>query len=156
MVKTLARFVFEGALRRSHHGGPGGAFERAYYSYSAPNRDGYLTLGEALWQWNNGNGAPVWVDLTKLTLPEAGLRELDEIGASIAVTLPDPYDFMVHGTITLKRTASGLVAPSGLYDFDMKPWRGHMKRNTLTLGGAIAHGTGRPFMISYVGEVPVR
>jgi hypothetical protein len=46
-----------------------------YARVRPPDHDGYLTLGEAKWQWQHGKGRPVTADAHKLEL--SGLRVSD-------------------------------------------------------------------------------
>ena len=122
------------------------------------NGYGYLTLGEAKWQWQNGQGAPVTVDANKLDL--SGLRASDfrkGVGSTRLLKLPRWWDFVVHGTVRVRLNPNltvGIV--SNRFNFDMKPWfEGYFIRNLQTLALKTYVGRGHEFMVHFRGTVPI-
>lgn len=130
-----------------------------YFQVRAPDGDGYLTLGEARWQWQNGQGAPVSVDAT--TLDFSGLRVSDfpgGPGSTHAFRFQNAQDFLVHGTVTTELHAgSAISVRPDTYNFDIKPWRsGAFGRNFETLVSRyLVHGPGVPYEIRFRGTVPI-
>jgi hypothetical protein len=122
-----------------------------YFQVRAPDGDGYLTLGEAKWQWQNGQGAPVTVDAT--TLDFSGLRASDfpgGPGSTHAFRFQNAQDFLVHGTVTTELQAGSTISVRpDTYNFDIKPWRsGAFGRNFETVVSRyLVHGPGVPYEI---------
>jgi hypothetical protein len=130
---------------------------REFLKVRPPNDDGYLTLGEAEWQWKYGKGQPVTVDATKLELPEIDPGRFKD--GQAAVTLPKMRDFVVHGTVTLEPDPANpnfAVIGSDTFNFDMKyPFLDHFMRNVQTLLLRIYVGPGQPFKIHFEGRIPI-
>ncbi|GBD24755.1 hypothetical protein HRbin30_00068 [bacterium HR30] len=138
-------------------GSPGEMSLEEFLRVKPENGDGYLTLGEAKWQWRYGEGQPITVDADKLDL--SGLRASNfprGVGSTTKFTLPRWKDFMVHGTITVKLEPNGVVSITpDKFNFDMKPWKGYWLRNLQTVALRLYVGSGKEFDIFFRGTVPV-
>ncbi|MGD9764353.1 MAG: hypothetical protein AB7V27_11610, partial [Candidatus Binatia bacterium] len=105
---------------------------------------GYLTLGEAKWQWQNGQGGPVTVDAT--TLDFSGLHIGDfpgGPGSTRPYTFQNAQDFLVHGTVTTRLIAGANISVlKDAYNFEIKSWQyGSFGRNFETLVSRyVVHG----------------
>jgi hypothetical protein len=130
-----------------------------YFQVRPPDGDGYLTLGEAKWQWQNGQGAPVTVDANQLDF--SGLRVRDfpgGPGSTQPFTFQNAQDFLVHGTVTTRLNPNSTVSVvKNTYNFDIKPWGLRtLGRNVETLiSHHLVHGPGVPFDIRFRGAVPI-
>jgi hypothetical protein len=122
-----------------------------------PDKDGYLTLGEAKWQWKHGGGTPVTVDVR--TLDFSGLRVSDFPGGPGSLklhTFQDWFDYIVHGTVTTELNADYTVSVlTDRFNFDIKPWLGNIKRNIYTILLRTYVGSGEPFPVSFEGSAPI-
>lgn len=129
-----------------------------YFEVRPPDADGYLTQGEATWQWRNGQGAPVDVDLNTLDLSGVRASEFAGPGSKLLFSTAKPWDFLVHGSITLQMNPNGAVsALTNTYNFDMKPWGVQtFIRNVEAWTGARYAGPGQQFDIHFRGSVAVR
>lgn len=130
---------------------------REFLKVRPPNDDGYLTLGEAEWQWRYGKGQRVTVDATKLELPQIERGNFRD--GRLELPLPKLRDFVVHGTVTLKPDPANpnfAVIRFDTFDFDMKyPFLDHLKRNIQTLLLRMYVGPGQPFDIHFEGRIPI-
>jgi hypothetical protein len=131
-----------------------------YVQVRPENGDGYLTLGEAKWQWQNGKGAPVTVDANQLDF--SGLHVSDVPGgpgSTRAFTLTDTQDFLVHGTVTTRLNPGSTVSVlPDRYNFDIKPWSsGTFGRNIETFIARYGvNGPGVPYNIYFRGTAPIQ
>lgn len=136
-------------------GGPSSPFGGDYFEVRPPDNDGYLTLGEATWQWRNGQGQPVDVDLGTLDLSAVRASNFPGPGSKYLFSTAKPWDFLVHGSITLQMNPNGTV--SGLtntYNFDIKHWgvQTFIRNVEAGIGGFYA-GQGQQFDIHFRGSV---
>ncbi|GIW45613.1 MAG: hypothetical protein KatS3mg077_2895 [Candidatus Binatia bacterium] len=128
-----------------------------YLKVRPPNDDGYLTLGEAKWQWKYGGGEPVVVDAQKIEFDPLKAESFHD--RRLLATPRFLRDRAVHGTVTFELSSSGTTARimPDTFNFDMKPWRSFdlIIRNLQTIGLRLYVGPGREFQIIFRGEVPV-
>ena len=145
----------EGVVLNDAGGGDG--FWSDYVQVRPENGDGYLTLGEAKWQWQRGEGAPVTVDANKLDF--SGLRVSDfpqGPGSTQPFALTRWRDFIVHGTVTTELTPNAAVSVRvDTFNFDLKPWSGHVVRNIYTLTLRAYVGPGTPYNVHFRGTAPI-
>ncbi|HOB77668.1 MAG: RHS repeat-associated core domain-containing protein [Bacteroidales bacterium] len=157
--KTLDNMSFDEALEFANNG----KFKDFIDNYNnLPNRpdwDGYLTLNEANEWYRNGNGQPLFVDLSKIDLSNLYSLGDNYIGEEKYINLffasISTNDALVYGTIKLKRYPNDQVkAYADVYDFNM-----HNSKNPLNwprnieakIGKAYA-GDGNPFNINFYGS----
>src|SRR5258706_10264080 len=128
--------------------------DEQFWEIRPPKKNGYLTWGEATWQWRYGKGAPIVVDLNKLDLSGVHPEDFAGSGSTRTYTLPGK-DLYVHGTITLRMNKDGTVsALPDKYNFDTKsPYMEHVQRNLMTAWDEIASGPGNEFKIIFRGTV---
>jgi len=125
-----------------------------------PDWDGYITLSEANNWYRNGNGQPLFADLSQINL--SGIFSLGEkfvgqektfnllLGNSLSLN-----DGLVFGGITLKRYPNHTVrAYNDDYNFEMHPWSNPMNwiRNVQTIIGGFVAGNGTPYKIYPYGS----
>ena len=146
-----------GGVSLSDAGGKGEMSWSEYMEFRPPDNDGYLTLGEAKWQWQNAKGAPVTVDTNKLDFSGLNVNEFPKgVGSTRPFEFPKWRDFMVHGTVTTELNPNNTVsARIDTFNFDLKPWSGHFLRNVYTLGLRAYMGPGTPFPVHFRGTVPI-
>lgn len=114
--------------------------------------DGHLSFTEAVRHWRYGNGNPVTVDASKLTviveaagLPSPGQELVGRVGGI--------DDFLVHGSNRVFRDQNGQWRMvEGRYNFDIKNVAGTGIRDVLTSGARAYHGFGTSFIIQYSGS----
>ncbi|NLT50477.1 MAG: hypothetical protein GXX85_06120 [Ignavibacteria bacterium] len=124
-----------------------------------PDKDGYLTLSEANYWWQNGAGQTLSVDLGKLDLTSITLDNFPRgVGSTEYFNLlfrGNVNDGLVYGTIglTLEDDCS-VSAKYDDYDFDYKGWNslGNIIRNTENFFGNIYAGEGTPYRINFYGK----
>lgn len=129
-----------------------------FISVRPPDRDGYLTLGEAKWQWQNGRGTTIYVDLNRLDLSAVSVADFPMGPGSLIPFRTSMPDFVVYGTITLQLdpASKSVSARNDTYNFDIKPWSSDtFTRNISTIGGRFYVGPGTPFNIEFRGNVLV-
>ncbi|MDG9667079.1 DUF6531 domain-containing protein [Hahella sp. CR1] len=123
----------------------------------AATEDGRLGLYEAnkIWRVNTDPNFTVEVDATKLTVKQ--VKDFEEDGRALAIIV-GPFDWVVHGSVTLYRNSNGEVEIlDGPYDFNMhEPFRESISRNFLTtLGRGVASYfgaiEGEEYIIHYSG-----
>lgn len=129
-----------------------------------PDYDGYLTLEEANTWFREGDGEPLFVDLSKIDL--SGIFSLgDEYVGQIktfnllAGGSNNINDGLVYGNITLKRYPGNTVrAFADRYDFDMKSWKNPLNwaRNFETILGKYVAGEGHGYEINIYGSAPLK
>lgn len=129
-----------------------------------PDYDGYLTMEEANWWFKNGNGMPLFVDLSKIDL--SGIVSFGDnyIGQKKTFNLltgssRNLNDGLVYGNITLIRNSNNTVrAYADKYDFDMKSWANPSNwiRNTETIIGRKVAGNGTAYLIYFHGSAPIK
>jgi hypothetical protein len=130
-----------------------------YFQVRPPDSDGYLTLGEAKWQWQNGKGTPITVDANQLDF--SGLRVRDfpgGPGSTRPFTFGNAQDFLVHGTVTTQLNPNSTISVRpNTYNFDIKPWGYNtFGRNFETLVSRyLVHGPGVRFDIHFRGTLPI-
>jgi len=137
-------------------------FLRRPLSAGRPDADGYLTWREANDWHRNGNGMPVYVDLSKINLK--GISPADfgnKIGKKDHFNLlfgksHSFNDGLVYGTITLRYLGNGKVeaVKNDTYNFDPKPWDGigSVVRNIETIIGKWNVEVGQGFKIHFRGQ----
>jgi RHS repeat-associated protein len=118
--------------------------------------DGHLSLGEANRHFREGNGRPVDVDASKLsvTLDREPRRPGETVGATVR-----GIDFAVHGKVpvTLQRDGTYRMV-DGPYDFDISSRRGNVRNTFTAIGSGVAtnfKGGGTSFQIRYHGSPTV-
>jgi len=128
-----------------------------------PDYDGYLTLKEANQWYRNGNGEPLFTDLSKIDL--SGISSLGEkyVGQvkifNLLIESGSLNDGLVYGNITLKRYSNHQVrAFSDRYDFDMHNAKNPLNwgRNIETIIGKKIAGKGAPFDINIYGSTTLK
>ena len=79
-------------------------------------------------------------------------------GSRLLFSTAKPWDFLVHGSITLQMNPNGTVsALTNTYNFDMKPWGVQtFIRNVEAWTGARYAGPGQQFDVHFRGSVAVR
>lgn len=110
--------------------------------------DGHLTLEEALYHWRTGNGTPVTVDASRLTVHQVNDFNEDNWAKGVVQGLGD---FSVHGRVSLTKTGDGVKIKSELYDFDERK-DGSTIRNLETKLGKEFVGEGTPYTINFDGS----
>lgn len=124
-----------------------------------PDYDGYLTLAEANEWFRNGNGQPLFADLSKINL--SGLYSLGEkyVGKIKVINVllcgGSVNDGLIYGQITLKRYPNHHVrAYEDRYNFEMHNQFNPLNwpRNVETLIGRIVAGKGKEFSINLYGS----
>ena len=85
----------------------------------------------------------------------SGLRASDfskGVGSTKPFELPNLQDFMVHGTVTTPLNPNNAISVrTDVFNFDLKPWIGNFRRNTLTLGLKAYMGPGTDFPVNFRG-----
>lgn len=124
-----------------------------------PDWDGHLTLDEANEWYRNGNGQPLYTDLSKIDL--SGIYSLGEnyVGQKKTFNLllhsGSLNDGLVYGQVRFKRYPNHSVrAYSDRYDFDMhNGWNPlNWPRNAQTVIGRSYAGEGTPYEINIHGS----
>ena len=128
-----------------------------------PDWDGKLTLSEANEWYRNGNGEPLFVDLSKIDL--SGIYSLGEkyVGQvktfNLLLNSGSLNDGLVYGKITLKRYPNHQVrAFADRYDFEMHNPKNpsNWGRNAETVIGKKVAGEGTPFDINIYGSATLK
>ena len=116
--------------------------------------DRHLSLEEANQHYRNGEGRPVDVDASRLTVTLDAVPT--KTGKTVSSTVNGTGDFLVHGkvNVTLQGDGSYRVV-NGPYDFDQSRAR-NVLRNIGTELGRLYAGEGTPFMIRDFGSPTVR
>jgi len=124
-----------------------------------PDWKGHITLEEANDWYQNGNGQPLFVDLSKIDL--SGIVSLGEkyVGQvktfNLLFNSGSLNDGLVHGNITLKRYPNHTVrAYSDEYNFKMHSWKNPLNwgRNAETIIGGWVAGQGIPYEMNIYGS----
>ena len=127
-------------------------------SKAAILEDNKITLEEAMIWWRDGEGDPLYADLSLIDLSgvtKEHFASQNQIYINLFSISEDGY---VYGTIGLELLKNGnVVAFKGYdtYDFDIKsPFfsRKHFVRNIFTAIGMVPHGKGNAFNIIFYGE----
>jgi len=121
-----------------------------------------LTLEEANNWYNNGNGQPLSVDLSKINLRSVSVDDFKKVGDSKYFNLlfysNNTNDGLVYGNIKLTymgptRTGNGGIvsATYDIYDFDIRKWNsvGNVGRNVETIIGSQVAGPGTAYRINF-------
>lgn len=111
-------------------------------------KDGHLTLDEALYHWRMGNGEPVTVDASRLTVHQVNDFNDDNWAKGVVQGLGD---FAVHGRVSLTKTEDGIKIKPELYNFDERK-DGSEIRNLETRLGKWFAGEGTAYMINFDGS----
>ncbi|MFO7575029.1 MAG: hypothetical protein R6W67_07710 [Bacteroidales bacterium] len=127
-----------------------------------PDGDGYLTLDEANYWYNSGNGQPLSADLSKINLRGVSVDDFKKVGDSKYFNLlffsNSRNDGLVYGSIKLTYMGptwngkGGIVsAEYDIYDFDLRDWNsvGNVGRNMETIIGSYVAGLGTAYRISF-------
>ena len=127
-----------------------------------PDGDGYLTLGEANYWYNNGNGQPLSADLSKINLRSVSIDDFKKVGDSKYFNLlfysNSRNDGLVYGSIKLTYMGptwngnGGIVsAEYDIYDFDLRDWTSvsNAGRNIETMIGSQVAGPGFTYRINF-------
>ncbi len=124
-----------------------------------PDWDGYLTLDEANEWYRNGNGQPLFTDLSKIDL--SGIYSLGEsyVGQvktfNLLLNSGSINDGLVYGQVTLKRYPNHSVrAYADEYNFEMhNGWNPlNWPRNAQTVIGGAYAGDGKKYEINMYGS----
>lgn len=110
--------------------------------------DGHLTLEEALYHWRTGNGEPVTVNANQLEVHQ--VADFNQDGWAKGV-VQGGNDFLVHGRVSLMKTADGVNIKSEQFDFD-KRRDGSTIRNLDTQLGKLVAGEGTAYTIHFTGS----
>ena len=126
---------------------------------SRPDWDGYLTLDEANDWYRNGNGLPLFTDLSKIDLSgiySLGESSVEQVKAiNLLLNSNSINDGLVYGQITLKRYPNHTVrAYADEYNFEMhNGWNPlNWPRNAHTIIGGAYAGKGIPYEINIYGS----
>ena len=122
---------------------------------SRPDYDGYVTLDEANDWYRNGNGAPLYPDISKINLGKIyplpkGIKACYNLLSESC----DPQAGLVYGNITLLHIGDNMVrAYHDTYDFEMKSWFNPLNwgRNLETIIGGKVAGEGTPYQMKFIG-----
>lgn len=122
-------------------------------------------MDEANDWYKNGNGQPLYADLSKIDLSSISRKEFKKIGQTIYRNLlfkGNAKDGLVYGTIGLTLQKNGTVTSKyDDYDFDVKPYRGIKSgvlpaaliiRNLETQVGGWFAGEGQGYRIYFSGS----
>lgn len=83
------------------------------------NGDGTITWGEAVWQRRNGGGT-LYQDLDRLDLSGLDVAQFAGPGSRVPFQTAKPFDFLVHGNITLTMNADASIsALPDVFDFNV-------------------------------------
>ena len=135
-------------------------FCNSYFNLSSrPDWDGYITLQEANEWYRNGNGQPLFADLSKLDMSNLlpfGEKHVNEKKvANLFVASDSINDMLVYGQITLVRYPKSYVrAYSDKYDFRMNP--GQPIRNFITIIGKCFAGKGTDYEINLYSKKKIK
>ena len=131
-----------------------------------PDWDGSLTITEANDWYRNGNGAPLYVDASKIDLSPLAKSDFSNVGSSKYINFLDPKNFnkqtgLVYGTILVTLISNDGSVRLGnkngvldVYNFDMQ--NGRNLRNIATKLGSIVAGKGTPFTIYHYGQGKIK
>lgn len=157
--KTLDNMSWGDALKFANNGN----FENFMNHYNnlntRPDWDGYLTLDEANEWYRNGNGQPLFTDLSKIDL--SGIYSLGEsyVGQvktfNLLLNSGSINDGLVYGQVTLKRYPNHSVrAYADEYNFEMhNGWNPlNWPRNAQTVIGGAYAGDGKKYEINMYGS----
>jgi len=161
--KTLDNMSFDEAKNFANNGKFKDFINHYNNLSNRPDWDGYLTLKEANEWYRNGNGQPIFVDLSKIDL--SGIYSLGEkyVGQvktfNLLLNSGSLNDGLVYGKITLKRYPNHQVrAFADRYDFEMHNPKNpsNWGRNAETVIGKKVAGEGTPFDINIYGSATLK
>ena len=161
--KTLDNMSFDEAKNFANNGKFKDFINHYNNLSNRPDWDGYLTLKEANEWYRNGNGQPIFVDLSKIDL--SGIYSLGEkyVGQvktfNLLLNSGSLNDGLVYGKITLKRYPNHQVrAFADRYDFEMHNPKNpsNWGRNAETVIGSKVAGEGTPFEINIYGSATLK
>jgi hypothetical protein len=161
--KTLDNMSFDEALKFANNGNFKDFIDHYNNLPNRPDWDGYLTLKEANEWYRNGNGEPLFVDLSKIDL--SGIYSLGEkyVGQVKTINLllnsSSLNDGLVYGKIALMRYSNHKVrALADRYDFEMHNSMNPLDwgRNAETVIGSKVAGEGTPFEINIYGSATLK
>jgi hypothetical protein len=121
---------------------------------------GQLTLTAANQQWQQGNGAPLNIDINTLDLSNVQLpanslyRAQPNFDGS---SFSSANDALVYGTVTLYPGPNNTVIGGyDTYNFDYKDWSlSTAPRNIATFFAKVIAGNGTPYKINFTGTAQV-
>jgi RHS repeat-associated protein len=141
-------------------------FATSYNSLSSrPDYDGHVTLDEANKWYREGNGQPLFADLSKVDL--SAIKQGDfktDRKVTYFQTLFNSKDGRVYGNIGLSLENGRARGTYDTYDFDVKPYTNKTTitpaeliiRNAATqIGNAVA-GNGTGYRIYFNGTAPIK
>jgi RHS repeat-associated protein len=133
---------------RTYSGGAAGV-TAAPATAMPQNGDGKLSLEEANEHYRNGNGAPVVIDASKLTVRLEG--PAPKVGGNVIGSVYGTSDWLVFGRVSLTRTGANTYSiGTERYDFDIKP--GFSFRNMETYIGSARAGSGVGYETRFNGS----
>lgn len=146
------------------------AKENLKESYSGlkdrPDYDGHVTLDEANKWFREGDGKPLFVDLSKMDLSAIGQSDFSKVGErKYFQTLFSSKDGRVYGNIGLTLQSGGKVKGTyDDYDFDIKSYTNQTKmtpaeliiRTAATAIGQMKAGDGQGFRIYFNGTAVIK
>ncbi|HRC79514.1 MAG TPA: RHS repeat-associated core domain-containing protein [Bacteroidales bacterium] len=157
--KTLDNMSFDEAKNFANNGKFKDFINHYNNLSNRPDWDGYLTLKEANEWYRNGNGQPIFVDLSKIDLSNLYSLGDEYISQEKYINLffasISKNDALVYGTIKLKRYPNDQVkAYPDIYDFEMHNAKNPLNwpRNIGTKIGKAYAGDGIPFKINFYGS----
>jgi hypothetical protein len=157
--KTLDNMSFDEALEFANNGKFKDFIDHYNNLPNRPDWDGYLTLNEANEWYRNGNGQPLFVDLSKIDLSNLYSLRDNYIGEEKYINLffasISTNDALIYGTIKLKRYPNDQVkAYADVYDFNMHNSKNPLNwtRNIQTSIGSYYAGEGQKYEINIYGS----
>lgn len=111
--------------------------------------DGHLTVHDAFTHYWCGQGAPVTVDASRLTVQLVGNWNAD--GWAKGVVQGVDNDFIVHGRVGLFNTNGVVSIQQELFNFEQRNDASQVREIEVILGRAVV-GNGTAYMISFSGQ----
>ncbi len=139
--------------------------EHINYKNKRPDADGYISLSEANYWYRNGNGEPLYADLSKIDLSFIRASDFQsDRKITYFQTLFSSNDGRVYGNIGLSLVNGRAVGNYDRYDFDIKRYTNKTTqiplsliiRNAATQIGNWFAGNGTPYNIYFYGSYPVK
>ena len=134
---------------------PRTVYTEASLTHSRPDVDGYISLDEAKYWYQNGNGEPLCADFSKIDFRGVNESDFDGVGSKEWINLffRVGRDGNTYGTLNLEYLGNNTVRSGNgydVYDFDIQ--KGRFFRNLFTRVGKAYNGKGVGFKINFYGE----
>jgi len=157
--KTLDNMSFDEALKFANNGNFKDFIDHYNNLPNRPDWDGYLTLKEANEWYRNGNGQPLFTDLSKIDLSNLYSKGEKYVGQEKVINFltasKSLNDGLVYGKVRLRRYPNNQVrAYSDEYNFEMhNAWNPlNWPRNIQTKIGSFYAGEGQKYDINIYGS----